>query len=108
MISLGWGSWNIRLISAWPLSRDLIWRLAGLPCLQKFVTWENMCWAKHWAEAVHCVGAIPGPADPYIGHRPYAGPLELAGSDGPRVSKCHCVTIVRRRKIYPEAKIKKN
>ena len=58
MISLGWGSWNIRLISAWPLSRDLIWRLAGLPCLQKFVTWENMCWAKHWAEAVHCVGAI--------------------------------------------------
>ena len=53
---------------------------------------------------VTLVGA--GPADPYIGHRPYAGPLELAGSDGPRVSKCHGVTIVRRRKIYP-TKLKK-
>ena len=57
----------------------------------------NVCFAP-------CV--IPGPADPYIGHRPYAGPLELAGSDGPRVSKCHGVTIVRWRKIYP-TKLKK-
>ena len=70
MISLGWGSWNIRHISAWPLFSDLIWRLAGLPCLQKFVTWENICWAKHWAEAVHCVGAIlevgGGPPPPLV------------------------------------------
>ena len=54
-----------------------------------------------------------GPADPYIGHRPYAGPLQLAGSDGPhceclvRVSKCHSVAIVRRCKIFPK-KLKKN
>ena len=58
MISLGWGSWNIRLISARPLSRDLRWKLAGLPCLQKLFTWENRWWAKHWAVGVHCVGAI--------------------------------------------------
>ena len=58
MISLGWGSWNIRLISAWPLFRDFRWKLAGLPCLQKFVTWDNWSWAKHWAVGVHWAGAI--------------------------------------------------
>ena len=65
MISLGWGSWNLRLISAWPLSRDLMWRLAGLPSLQKLVTCENRCWAKQWAVGVHCAGGIlrPGGRD---------------------------------------------
>ena len=60
MISLGLGSWKFRLISAWPLFRDLRWKLAGLPCLQKLVTWENRCWAKHWPVGVYCVliGAI--------------------------------------------------
>ena len=54
MISLGWGSRKMRLISYWPLFRDLRWKLASRPCLQKLVTWENWCWAKHWAVGVHC------------------------------------------------------
>ena len=58
MISLGFGSQKTRLIWAWPLSMDLRWKLAGLPCLQKFDTWENWCWAKQWAVGVHCAGAI--------------------------------------------------
>ena len=58
MISLGWGSRKARLISAWPLLRDLRWKLASLPCLQKLATWEKRCWAKQWAVGVHCAGAI--------------------------------------------------
>ena len=58
MSSLGEGSWNVRLSSDWPLFRDLSWNMADLPCLQKFVTWENWCWAKHWAVGVHWAGAI--------------------------------------------------
>ena len=56
MISLGWGSRKARLISAWPLLRDLRWKLASLPCLQKFATREKRCWAKQWAVGVHCAG----------------------------------------------------
>ena len=65
MISLGWGSWKTRLISAWPLFRDLRWKLAGLPCLQKLVTWDNRCWARQWAVGVHC--ADQGPPGPGAG-----------------------------------------
>ena len=54
----GWGSWNVRLNSAWPLFRDLRLKMADLPCRQKFVTRDNWCWAKHWAVGVHWAGGI--------------------------------------------------
>ena len=70
MISLGWGSWKTRLITAWPLSRDFRWKLAGLPCLQKLRVWESWCWMKQWAVGVHCADPsadqgpfLPGPGD---------------------------------------------
>ena len=76
MISLGWGSWKTRLITAWPLSRDLRWKLEGLPCLQKLRVWESWCWMKQWAVGVHCADPIadqgpflPGPGDILVGNR---------------------------------------
>ena len=58
IISLGWGSWKVRLSSAWPLFRDLRRNTADLPCRQKLVTWESWCWTKLWAVADQ---ACPGP-----------------------------------------------
>ena len=43
------GSWKVTFCSARPpgsaSSRKLAWR----PCFQKFITWENWCWANAWA-----------------------------------------------------------
>ena len=58
MISLREGSWNVRLSSALPSLWDCRRKTAGRPCLQKLKTWDSWCWAKHWAEGVHCTCAI--------------------------------------------------
>ena len=91
MISLGWGSWKVRLTSAWPLFRDLRLKLAGLPCLQKLVTGVGWCWAKHWAVGVHCAGAIVK-----IGEGPSPTPLSHLGQSLQPLKKfCQAIKLGR-------------
>ena len=46
ILSLGEGSSKVRRSSAHPLGMALRWNSAVLPCLQKFVTWDNWCLVK--------------------------------------------------------------
>ena len=54
------GSLKVRFSSALPSGRASSRKLAGRPCFQKFVTWENWCCAKAWAVGDQGAWAVGG------------------------------------------------